>query len=80
MKYWPEVDRAVRRRLLAQVRQRHNVEASRLDAARRLSRLDELLALVRSVALPDMRACGSDEPLELWVTIKARFRQANGSA
>jgi len=79
MQRWPAVDRDLRRRLLDEVRRRHNVEAGQRSPAERLMRLDELRALVRAIARPDAaagRAAGSDEPLELLQHMKARFRQA----
>jgi len=77
VKRWPKVDPDVRRRLMREVKRRHNVEAGRRSPAQRLARLDEIVALARELAprarLPRTR---SDEDVGLWLRMKARFREA----
>jgi hypothetical protein len=81
MSRWPTVDRALRRRLLDEVRRRHNVEASEASPAQRVASLDDLVALLRSlerVSTGGRSATSSDEPPELWLRMKMHFRQIRG--
>ncbi len=78
VKRWPAVDRDVRRRLLDELRRRQNAAAKDLTVAQRLARLDALRAPVYAVpgAAAHLAAGTSDEPIELWLRMKARFREA----
>ncbi|MBI3206583.1 MAG: hypothetical protein HYZ29_33910 [Myxococcales bacterium] len=78
MHRWPEVDPAVRRRLLGEMRRRQNCEASQLTPAARLARLDDLVELVRAVENRAPGRADSDEPLDVLRRMKRRFREADG--
>lgn len=78
MPRWPEVDRALRQRLLDEMRQRQNREASLLTPAERLAKLDALVELVRAVETRAPGRSDSDEPLEVLRRMKRRFREADG--
>ena len=80
MERWPTVDRALRRRLLDEVRRRQVVDASKLTPAARIARLAELVALSKALGASRSSAAAvasSDEPIELWMRMKARFRRAD---
>lgn len=65
--------------MFRELRRRHNVEASRASAEHRLARLDELVSLARSIGGRAGHS-GSDEPIELWLRMKSRFRHPGGGS
>ncbi|MCC6902593.1 MAG: hypothetical protein IT377_26715 [Polyangiaceae bacterium] len=78
MHRWPEVDPAVRRRLLDEMRRRQNREAGQLTPAARLARLDDLVELVRALDRRPPGRSDSDEPHDVLRRMKRRFREADG--
>ncbi|MCC7534588.1 MAG: hypothetical protein IT379_00160 [Deltaproteobacteria bacterium] len=72
MDRWPTVDPALRRRLFAAMRARHTRGRAATSATERFRRADEMTRLAAERTLP--RASRSDEPPELWLRLKARWR------
>jgi hypothetical protein len=72
MNRWPEVDRQLRRQLLNEIRRRHTVDSAAKSATERLRRAEEIAALA-AAAKPPLQA-RSDEPVELWQRLKAKWR------
>jgi len=78
VKRWPSVDPDLRRRLLREMKRRHNVEARERTAADRIARLDELIDLARELSptgLPTQTHL--DEPPDVWRRMRAHFREAS---
>ena len=79
MDRWPQVDKALRARLLAGLRSRQRRAAADLSPAERIARLLDMSVFARRPGSRRARALRpTDESLEVLSAMKARLRKADG--
>ncbi len=66
------MDPLLRRKLLGEIRRRHTVESAARSPEERLRRAEQIAALGAELRPP--LGSRSDEPAELWLRLKAKWR------